>query len=140
MIEYKKIVCCYDGTKCALKAMKYALEIASNFNGELYIVYVVENTSTLNILDKKQTLKMLRSYGNKILEREEKILKNNGTKVSSKLLEGDVSEQIIKFSNKQKADLIVVGSKGFGKAARFFLGSVSNNIIHKTKIPVLVTR
>ena len=39
-----------------------------------------------------------------------------------------------------KIDQIVIGSRGRGSIKEMFLGSVSNYVIHSSKIPVLVVK
>jgi len=49
---------------------------------------------------------------------------------------------IVKFAHtkKNKFDLIVIGSRGMGSAKEIFLGSTSNYVLHKSKIPVLIVK
>lgn len=47
-------------------------------------------------------------------------------------------EVIIKLAEDEKADFIVMGSRGVGTLRRTFLGSVSDYCVHHTKIPVVV--
>jgi len=36
--------------------------------------------------------------------------------------------------------MIVMGSRGMGSAKGVFLGSTSNHVLHKSKIPVLIVK
>ncbi|MGI0060358.1 MAG: universal stress protein [Nitrosotalea sp.] len=45
-----------------------------------------------------------------------------------------------KFASDNKFDLIVMGSRGMSPIKELFLGSVSNAVIHKSKVPVLVVK
>jgi nucleotide-binding universal stress UspA family protein len=40
----------------------------------------------------------------------------------------------------KKFDLLVIGARGRGFVKEAFLGSVSNAIVHKAKIPVMVVK
>lgn len=58
-----------------------------------------------------------------------------------KIIKGDViSADITNFANRKKFDLMVVSSRGFGPIKDLFLGSVSNALVHKSKIPILVVK
>jgi nucleotide-binding universal stress UspA family protein len=47
---------------------------------------------------------------------------------------------MIEYTTDADVDLIVVGSSGKGMADRLILGSVSTGIVHKSPVPVLVTK
>lgn len=48
--------------------------------------------------------------------------------------------EIIKYAEKVKAGVIVIGSRGQGKLKRTFLGSVSDSVLHHSPVPVVVCR
>lgn len=52
--------------------------------------------------------------------------------------DGHPGENVCKIALKEKANLIVVGSRGMGTIRRTILGSISDYIIHHAHIPVLV--
>ena len=50
-----------------------------------------------------------------------------------------ISENIVKFSNKEKTDLIVIGNIGLGGISKVkALGSVSRNVCEMSNCPVLI--
>lgn len=53
---------------------------------------------------------------------------------------GKPGEAICKIADEEKCDLIVTGTRGLGTVRRTLLGSVSDYIIHHSKVPVLVCR
>lgn len=61
-------------------------------------------------------------------------------KVSTKVLCGVPKQVIVEEAEEWGADLIVVGSHGYGFWERMFLGSVSNAIVHHAPCSVLVVR
>ena len=46
----------------------------------------------------------------------------------------------MKFSQKSRFDIIVIGARGLGSVKEVFLGSVSYSVVHKSKIPVLIVK
>ena len=55
-------------------------------------------------------------------------------------LEGDPVTQIVEYAEKNPCQLIVVGTRGLSNTGRFFLGSVSDGILHRAHCSVLVVR
>ncbi len=81
--------------------------------------------------------------GQNAAQAEQKILKhfpdleNN---ISTQVLYGSPAQAIIEEAENWGADLIVVGSHGYGFWERMFLGSVSNAIVHHAPCSVLIVR
>ena len=53
---------------------------------------------------------------------------------------GHPAVTICEEAETQQADLIIVGSHGRSAVDRLLLGSVSNGVVHRSKIPVLVVK
>ncbi|KAL1545589.1 universal stress protein in QAH/OAS sulfhydrylase 3'region-like [Salvia divinorum] len=64
----------------------------------------------------------------------------NQVHINTSIIEGDPKEMICGVAEQMKVDLIVIGSRGFGKIKRALMGSVSNYVIHHAKCPVLVVK
>ncbi|CAH1791997.1 unnamed protein product [Owenia fusiformis] len=55
-----------------------------------------------------------------------------------KVRRDSAGEEIIKVAEEEKADMIVMGSRGLGTIRRTILGSVSDYVLHHSKVPVIV--
>lgn len=60
--------------------------------------------------------------------------------VTTKLYEGSVADSILKIAEEDKVDLIVMGTHGYGGAARWLYGSVASRVLHSAECPLLVIR
>ena len=78
----------------------------------------------------------------KMMEDAKTLAAQNGIVFNEKLMRGDIGYNIIKLAHdkKLKFDLIVMGSRGRGAIKELFLGSVSNYVIHTSRIPVLLVK
>jgi nucleotide-binding universal stress UspA family protein len=72
---------------------------------------------------------LLELVGRQVLERAEAAAAKAGVKkVSSVLAGGDPADAILETAKREKADMIVLGSRGLGDLKGFFLGSVSHKV------------
>ena len=53
---------------------------------------------------------------------------------------GSPVEHVTNISKSKKIDLIVIGAHGKGRIKELFLGSVSNAILHKSRVPVMIVK
>ncbi len=63
-----------------------------------------------------------------------------GTKAVTELKSGDPSLGLLEVAEDQGADLLVVGSHGWGAVRRFLLGSVSQDLLRHAPCSVLIVR
>ena len=78
----------------------------------------------------------------KFMEKSKKMLEKNNIKHKSKIVYGNVGYNILKFahSKSEKFDMVIIGSRGRGSLKEMFFGSISNYVIHSSKIPILVVK
>jgi len=138
--SFKKILVPLDGSKYSEKALQRACEIVDVFNSELVLLYVVEKSLPFNLLDRKEYLKILRKFGNKILEKATNVLSKKEITAKTLLREGNIVTEIEKVVKKEKCDLIIVGNKGLGSVTRFLLGSVSNKLAQSSSCSLLIIK
>ena len=66
--------------------------------------------------------------------------RKEGVEARALLLTGFADEAIIEAAKQQRADLIVMGTRGRRGAARLFLGSVAARVISTAPCPVMTVR
>ena len=137
---YMKILVPLDGSEYSEKALLHACDLAKNYQANLLLLYVVEKSFSLNLLDQKEYLIILRKFGNKILSKGKEITTNKGIDSEIILREGNIANEIIKLAKNKKCNLIIVGNKGLGAASRFFLGSVSNKLANNSPCSLLIVK
>ena len=97
MQNIKKILVPIDGSKYSEKALLHACDMAKNYQTNLTLLYVVEKSLPINLLDRKEYLEILRKFGNNVLIKGKKITNDRG--IDSKIIikEGNVVNEIINF-------------------------------------------
>jgi nucleotide-binding universal stress UspA family protein len=144
---YKKILLPTDGSKCAKKAAKHAILLASQNNAELIVLNVLETHSLTGLPVEDFTRKVneiFRREGIDALERISKIYKDLSRakdiwsfKLTLKTEEGHPADMILQIVEKEKVDLVVMGASGKHAVERFILGSVAEKVVRHAKCPVL---
>jgi nucleotide-binding universal stress UspA family protein len=141
---HKHILIAIDGSLAAENAADYGIEIARWSGAKVYAVYVIEISSFNSILmDEVWTKNMYEHFekiGRKATSDVEENAKAAGIGAESIVLKGNPAKEILDFAEKQKVDMIVVGSIGKSGVQSFLLGSISGKVLRHSKIPVLVVR
>ncbi|HUU47196.1 MAG TPA: universal stress protein [Nitrosopumilaceae archaeon] len=137
---YMNILVPLDGSQDSQKALLQACDLAKNYQANLILVYVIDKPLSLNLLDRKEYLEILRKFGNKVLIKGKQTSKNKGLDVTTIMKEGNIANEIVKLAKNKKCNLIIVGSKGLGATARFFLGSVSNKLANNSPCSILIVK
>lgn len=137
---FSKILVCCDGSKYSENAIRKACDLAEKYNSDLTLIHVIDRTRTSDVFAGNEYTQILRKYAKSTLEKAKKIAKEEGFEPKIVTKEGNVANEIIKFSKEAKTDLIIVGSKGLGAVLKFFLGSVSSKIANHAMCSVLIVK
>lgn len=135
----EKILVTTDFSGNALKAITYASEIAQKSGAVIYLLHVLE--PAINMVNGQADL-----YRDEIVKEKLEQLRVSqksinavypGLIVHIELSRGTTITSILAFAEKQKVDLIVMGTTGATGFKEYFMGSVAAGVISKTKTPVL---
>jgi nucleotide-binding universal stress UspA family protein len=67
-------------------------------------------------------------------------LRDKGIKVTSEVRVGAPAEEIIKFADEVKADIVVMATHGRSGIGRWIFGSVSGKVLREGNTPILLVR
>jgi len=136
----RKILVPMDGSKGSFRALGEAVTLAKQFGAQitgLYVLHVAyDNRDLIYVPETQNRLKKVEKF----LEKAKKQVIKNKITFKKETLFGHESKKIIDFAQKEKFDLIVMGSRGLNPIKRMILGSVANSVVNKSKIPVLVVK
>jgi nucleotide-binding universal stress UspA family protein len=93
----------------------------------------------VEIRDKKYAEELYRDAESLLNEELERV-STTGIKARNWIEFGEPAEKILEVADKINADLIVIGVRGRSVWKKIILGSVSDKVINKAKVPVLVIR
>ena len=138
--KIKNILVPLDGSKNSLRGLDNAISIARACHATITAIYVIP-LYPKNIFD---TLMPYYVHPQKEVKKfmagAKKRAAQKGILLKSKIINGSPTKEIQDLAKSKKFDLIVIGARGLGSIKETFLGSVSHAIVHKTRIPVLVTK
>ena len=135
---YKHILIPLDISPIDEVILQHVRELARFCKAELILVHVADGyvarlQDDLNLED-SQEIKEDRRY----LEQKKEELIKEGFKVTAYLIGGEPADQILAIAEKEKCDLIAMSTHGHRFLKDFLLGSVAENIRHRTSIPILM--
>jgi len=142
----RKILVATDGSEHAQRALQYAEESALKWNSEILIVSVVPPISPLLVPTpgfnlEKYMSELENAHRNVLVEAVEDVKKKSPEiKISTHLGKGRPADIIISVADKEKVDLIVMGSRGFGSISHLLLGSTSRYVVENCTKPILIIK
>ena len=141
-----KILLATDGSKYSKTAINEIADRLFSPKTEVCILAVYEITAIVNTLEPMGVSHeyyaqfdenaFQNAENNAISAAEILENKNPNLLVTAKVVSGSPKSVILDEAEKFKADLIVVGSHGYGAIERFFLGSVSHSVALHAKCSV----
>lgn len=147
---YDKILLPTDGSKNSEKAIAHAVTIAEFEDAEIIVLNVVDSVYLTGLPEEDLITKsemIMEEESRKVLERVESIIEDlekekgssaKNVKITSKTIEGNAADVILKVSESENVDMIVIASSGKHMLDRFLLGSVTEKTVRHSTIPILV--
>jgi nucleotide-binding universal stress UspA family protein len=135
-ISMNKIIVAYDFSPEAKKALDHTVSIVEP--GDNIEVLVVLPEPDLFFGD--QTDEVSKDQLKIKLEALKLKYDEFGNEFTTRIVQGNVVEEIIKASDDQDCKMIVIGYKGVSKIGRFKLGNVSGQVAKLAKKPVLIIK
>lgn len=160
--DIQKILFATDLSETARFAARYACSIGNKFQAKVWVIHVVPDllaaySSEAGIdMSTQMDDTQKKVFDKQAVDAARKIVQERIKTASQKVLEeipycplsedhiivttGDPVEQIISTAEKDRFDLIIMGTHGHGQFEDMFIGSTAHGVARQSKIPVLVAR
>lgn len=143
MFSPKKILCTTDFSELSLLAVEAANKLARMFHAELIVAHVVMPVNRMPYpgpnpnTDLSDVNRDLMDHARKSLDKivHEKI--SSEVLVQGFVLQGLASEEIVKLTEVEHVDLIVISTHGLSGWRRFIFGSVTEKVLKQAPCSVL---
>ncbi|MFO1413838.1 MAG: universal stress protein [Burkholderiales bacterium] len=149
---FRRILVPVDGSPCANRGLRAAVELARDQAAEVVLLHVVDGAvvaQTLAGVDfapdttVDALVAALRDSGQRILARAQGVLAKAGVAGTTVLREAmgqSVADTIVAQARKVHADVIVLGTHGRRGLARVVMGSDAEGVVRTSPVPVLLVR
>lgn len=143
MIAFNSILIPVDGSENSKRALECAIDLAKRYSAKLTVIHVVPLATA--IVTGPEVLavdvsRQLEESGKNILALAMEVVRSAGLTEHSRMIQGRPGNEIVEVAEEEGIDLIVIGSRGLGAVARFFLGSVSDHVVHNACCPVMIIK
>jgi len=147
-VVYKKVLVPLDGSQLAECVFDHVVTNARSGNiGEVVLLGIVditrgwfkENPASAKAFDaaQKADIQETKDY----LANAKALLGKRGvSKVEVEIMEGRPADVISDMATKIGADLIIMATHGRTGVTKWQMGSVSDRVLHSSKVPVLIVR
>jgi nucleotide-binding universal stress UspA family protein len=141
-----KVLVPVDGSKHAAEGIKVASHYAKTKNARLYILTVIPSVADIDLelsaSERDRLLESMKKRGEELLAKSAELMKAYGVGAVNTVLATAPSpaQEIVSFAEKEKIDLIVIGSRGRNASSRFNLGSVAANVVRHSHCCVYVVK
>ena len=140
-----KILVPVDGSKYSMEGLKVALDYAKTKKAEIILAHVVPFVAGMDLEVSAHRLDDINAEfkraGEAALAKASDQLKADGVTAKTILsTSSNPAEEIITIAEKEKVELVIIGSRGLTGAARFMLGSTASKVVRHCPCSVYVVK
>lgn len=136
--KVRRVLFCTGGSRFAQQAVEYGAPLVAALGAPATLLYVTETEPAL-FLGRAKVPEM-KEETKEALAKAEATLRDAGVQTALQVRHGKVADEILTEAASGPHDLIVLGSHGMGGIRQVFLGAVSEEVVRRARIPVLIVR
>jgi len=148
MLRPTKILVPTDFSEYSDKALKQALDIATQYKAKVFVLHVIHEQITQCVYDyclptaevQRAEEQLMASAKQNLQKQLEKFPAAKEVEVTADVRKGHPSEEILKEEEEKGIDLIVIASLGQTGLRKYLIGSIARNVLKGAKCPVLLTK
>lgn len=141
MAEIKKILCPVDFTESSRKIIPYLTLLAQKFGAEIHVIHVIRGPEEFTGFELGAA--WWSTYEKTLIDGAQKAMERfvdetlSGHSVTTKVIMGDIVEEILNYAKGAGIDLIVMGTHGRKGLEKVMFGSVAEGVVKRAGCPVL---
>ena len=139
--RFKKILVGIDGSANSVRGLNQAISLARQSQGIITGIHVLPEFPPSYEINIKSYRAQLSKQGKKFMESAKISAARHGIDFNEKIASSKNSvDTIVGFANKNKFDIVIIGSRGLGSPKANYVGSTAHGIVNSSKVPVLVVK
>lgn len=139
---FKKILCPVDFSDTSMNAANNAINFAAEIKAEITFIHIIDIQALQNIGDLSggsiNNLDFLVEEEKPILNKLKEGCEKKGVKVKTILTHGEPRNVILEAIKEGGYDIIMMGTHGRKGLTRAVLGSMAENVVRNSDVPVLL--
>jgi nucleotide-binding universal stress UspA family protein len=135
---YETILVTLDGTPSDRAIIEHIKQLAKLAGSRLVLLHVADGWAARTYGPDAVSPEIAEDTA--YLEKVREEFQSAGIPTEAELAYGDPADQIIKWVEKKKCDLVAMSTHGHRFLADVFLGSTANRVRHSIGVPVLLLR
>ena len=139
---FKKILCPVDFSDTSMNADNNAINFSMEIKAEITFIHIIDIQAMQNIGDLSgggiNDINLLIEEEKPVLSKLKDECDKKGIKVKTVLTHGEPVSVILETIKEDGHDLIIMGTHGKTGLTRLVLGSIAENVVRKSDIPVLL--
>ena len=135
-----KILVPVDFSEPSKKALAFGITLATQFKANLIVAHIVPESSVLGYAFPVETFAIEQNQREKAMEELRGLLppdRPDAVDLQAVSKIGKIDGELLGIVKNESIDLVVMGTHGRQYAGRWFLGSVTEQILRKVPVPVL---
>ena len=139
-----KILLPVDGSELSLDAVRFAIRmVRGGLRADAVLANVQEPANLYELLvahDPEVINKVSDEAGRHTLQSAMALLDAAGVQYECEVAKGDPAHTIIDIAERFACDMVVMGARGNSALRSAMMGSVSNEVLHASPVPVVIVK
>lgn len=129
-----------DGSDASSVALEYALEIATDHDATVHLLYVADTNKPSHVRYEDNVVDVLEDAGEDVLQDARDRAEARGVSTVTDTIQGQPRTVVTEVAAEDVVDLVVMGTSGERSLTEHVLGSVTEHVVNASDKPVLAVR
>ena len=141
---FKEILLPTDGSEGVSDAINCAVAMAKTFHARIHVLHIIESPRLQDygaFFALPEIMKELQAAGEEVCKNAVEFMHESGFEnVVTENIEGYPADEIMDYARTNGIDLIVMGTHGRRGLNRVVLGSIAEEVVRRSEVPVMTVR